>query len=76
LLALAFAVWIAFVMPANAELAVSDATGVPPDWMRIREQWESAHAARFVLQLGGFSALLASVLVEIPRGEAALPIAP
>ena len=71
LLALSFAVWIAFVMPANAELAVWDATGAPADWQRIRNQWEYAHLARFFLQLGGFCALLLSVLAETPGDEAA-----
>lgn len=67
LLALAFVVWIAFVQPANAELATWEATGAPGDWIRIRDQWEYAHAARFVLQLGGFSLLLASLLAETPE---------
>ncbi|MDQ2653795.1 MAG: DUF1772 domain-containing protein [Chloroflexota bacterium] len=71
LLALAFVVWIAFVMPANAELAVWDATGAPADWQRIRDQWEYAHLARFLLQLAGFCALLLSVLAETPGDEAA-----
>jgi hypothetical protein len=68
---LAFVVWIAFVMPANAELAVWDATGALADWRRIREQWEYAHLARFLLQLAGFCALLISVLAETPGDEAA-----
>lgn len=70
-LAAAFVVWIAFVMPANAELAVWDATSAPADWQRIRDQWEYAHLARFLLQLAGFCALLISVLVETPGDEAA-----
>jgi hypothetical protein len=72
LLALAFVVWIAFVMPANAELAVWDATGAPADWQRIRNQWEYAHLARFVLQLAGFCALLLSILVETPEEDTAV----
>ena len=71
LLAAAFAVWIAFVMPANADLAIWDATGAPADWQRIRDQWEYAHLARFLPQLAGFCALLISVLVETPGDEAA-----
>jgi hypothetical protein len=73
LLALAFVVWIAFVMPANVDLAAWSATEAPVDWMRIRDQWEYAHAARFALQLAGFSALLASVLGETPGEEAPAP---
>lgn len=71
LLALAFGVWIAFVMPANAELAAWAATAAPADWQRIRNQWEYAHLARFILQLGGFCALLVSVLAETPGDESA-----
>jgi hypothetical protein len=71
LLAVAFAVWIAFVMPANADLAIWDATEAPADWQRIRSQWEYAHLARFILQLAGYCALLISVLVETPGDEAA-----
>ncbi len=39
---------------------------VPPDWRRVRDQWEYAHAARFVMQLAGFGALILSVLSEAP----------
>ncbi len=51
-------------------LAAWTATGPPAEWMRIREQWEYTHAARFVLQLAGFSALLVSVLAETPGDPA------
>jgi hypothetical protein len=71
LMAVAFAVWIAFVMPANTELAAWDAAGAPANWQRIRDQWEYAHLARFFLQLTGFCALLLSVLAETPGDEAA-----
>ena len=71
LLGVAFVVWIAFVMPANTDLAAWDATGAPADWQRIRDQWEYAHLARFFLQLAGFCALLLSVLAETPGDEAA-----
>jgi hypothetical protein len=51
---------------------VADATrsapaSVPQLWMRLRDRWEYGHAAGFVLQMLGFSALLVSVLVETPR---------
>ena len=46
LLAVAFAVWLAYVLPANGQLAIWDAAGERPDWIAIRRQSEFAHAAR------------------------------
>jgi hypothetical protein len=66
LLALAFVVWIAFVMPAKTEPAAWDTTGAPADWQGVRDQWEYAHLVRLFLQLAGFCALLISVRAETP----------
>jgi hypothetical protein len=38
------------------------ARSIPRDWKEWRAQWEFSHAARFVLQLIGFGALLLSAL--------------
>jgi hypothetical protein len=72
LLALAFAVWLAVVQPVNVEIGDvgrSAPDAVPVAWARLRGRWEWGHAAGFVLQLGGFCALLISALVEIRRAE-------
>jgi len=62
-LALAFfVVWLGFTNPVNAETAKWTASSIPPDWSRWRSQWEYSHAARFVLHLIGFSALLISLI--------------
>jgi len=37
--------------------------------MGYRDRWEYGHATGFVFQLLGLSALIVSVLVEIPRGH-------
>jgi hypothetical protein len=64
-LAAALGAWFAFVAPMNAEVATWTPETVPPEWTRTRNQWEYAHAARFVLQLVGFGALLASVCAPL-----------
>jgi predicted PurR-regulated permease PerM len=65
-LALALVVWFAFVAPMNAEFAKWTVDSIPANWTQVRNQWEYAHATRFVLQLIGLGALLTSVLVETP----------
>jgi hypothetical protein len=42
--------------------------------MHLRDRWEYGHAAGFVLQLFGFSALVISVLVETPRKTASITL--
>lgn len=68
-LALALAIWFVFVAPMNAEFAQWRIDSIPENWTRVRSQWEYSHAARFVLQLIGFCALLLSVLVETPKNR-------
>jgi hypothetical protein len=66
-LLLAFGIWLAVVAPVNSEVAAvlrSAPASVPALWMRLRDRWEYGHAAGFVVQLLGLSALLLSVLVE------------
>lgn len=62
----ALASWLALVAPMNARFASWTAETIPPDWKRTRDQWEYAHAARFVLQLIGFGALLIGALMRRP----------
>ncbi len=64
-LALAFpVVFFLFIEPVNVVIEHATPQSIPSDWIRLRNQWEYAHAANFVLSLIGFSALLISVLVE------------
>jgi hypothetical protein len=64
---MAHVIWWIFINPVNAEISTWTPDTVPADWMRYRSQWEYTHAARAVLQIIGLSALVLSVLLEIPR---------
>ena len=66
LLALAFASWVAFVAPVNAELAKWTADSFPADWSHYRDRWEYAHATNAVIKLVALGALVLSVIVETP----------
>jgi hypothetical protein len=59
----AFWIWIA---PVNATMAPLTPETLPADWMRLRDQWEYTHAARALLQIIAFGALVFSILVETP----------
>jgi len=68
-LAAAFVIWLATVAPVNSQIGAawrSVPDSVPQLWMELRNRWEFGHAAGFVAQLIGFSALVYSVLVETP----------
>jgi Domain of unknown function (DUF1772) len=65
-LAVALAIWFAWILPVNIEISKWTAASVPENWMRLRDQWEYAHATRFIIQLIGFSTLILSILNEIP----------
>jgi len=55
---------------SNREIAEALRTApdsVPTLWLRLRSRWEYGHAVGFVIELTGFCALLASVLIETPR---------
>jgi hypothetical protein len=70
-LVLGFLSWLMLVEPVNRQIAAAlqtSPTTVPALWMGFRDRWEYGHATGFVFQLLGFSALIVSVLVEIPRG--------
>jgi hypothetical protein len=70
-LVLGFLTWLMLVEPINTQIAAASQTSptaVPALWMSFRDRWEYGHATGFVFQLLGLSALIVSVLVEIPRG--------
>jgi hypothetical protein len=69
LLGLWFVSWLALVAPVNAQIASALETApatAPGLWMSLRLRWEYGHAVGFVLELFGFCALVASVLVDTP----------
>lgn len=61
-----FWIWVA---PVNAALAPLSAETLPPDWTRLRDQWEFAHASRAILQIVALAALVVSILAELPRAS-------
>lgn len=66
LLTLAFASWVAFIAPVNAELATWTPDSFPADWSRYRDQWEYTYATNAVIKLVALSSLVLSVIVETP----------
>ena len=68
----AFWIWVA---PVNATMGPLTPETLPPEWVRLRNQWEYTHAARAVLQIIALAALVLSILVEtpanVPKGQAA-----
>ncbi|WP_231510250.1 DUF1772 domain-containing protein [Fischerella sp. PCC 9605] len=60
-------VFFLFTEPVNTVFRNSTPQSLPVNWMQLRNQWEYSHAARFVLQLIGFSMLLLSVILETPK---------
>jgi hypothetical protein len=66
-LLLAFVIWFAVVQQVNIQVAhalAADPTSGPTIWTQLRAKWEYGHAAGFVTQLVGLSALIISVLVD------------
>jgi hypothetical protein len=61
-----FGVWIFMTNAANAEVAKWSPQSIPANWGEWRRQWDYSHATRFVLQLVGFTALIAALLVTAP----------
>ena len=60
------AVWFWRVAPANAVLAAWTPRTLPADWTLVRDRWETGHAIHALCFGGGFSALVAALLAEIP----------
>lgn len=70
LVLLAFPVsYFLFIESVNVVVEQATPQALPSNWMQLRNQWEYAHAANFILLLLGFSALLVSVLIEIPTNR-------
>jgi hypothetical protein len=59
------AFWV-LVSPVNATMVPLTPDTLPPDWMRLRNQWEYTHAARAILQVVSLGAVVFSTLIEIP----------
>ena len=55
--------WWLLVYPANVELANWVNGPVPDDWTAWRARWEWGQAANGIVQLLGFAALIASLLI-------------
>lgn len=64
------AVWFAMVAPANGEMAQWTTIPLPDSWMDTRRHWEYGHAISAVLDLVGFGALIASVLIDNTEARA------
>jgi hypothetical protein len=67
MIVLALITWGLFVLPANGHITQWQVDVFPDDWTRWRDQWQFGQAGIFVLHLIGFSALLSSVIGEIPE---------
>jgi hypothetical protein len=65
--------WV-FVFPVNAVMIHWTPDTIPADWTEYRNQWEYAHAARALLQIIGFAALVMSVITETPRRAGDRPV--
>jgi Domain of unknown function (DUF1772) len=57
------------IEPVNGVIEQATARSVPTNWANLRDQWEYAHAANFIFSLASFSALVISVLVDVPQLE-------
>jgi hypothetical protein len=67
MIVLALVTWILFVLPANGHITQWQVDVFPPDWTRWRDQWQFGQAGIFVLHLIGFSALISSIIGELPE---------
>ena len=59
------AFWI-LIAPVNATMLAATPQTLPPDWMRLRSQWESTPAARAILEIVALGMYAISLLVESP----------
>lgn len=64
-LAVTHAIFWIWVAPVNAALLPLSPDTLPPDWTRLRDQWEFAHASRAILQIIALGALTISILAEL-----------
>jgi Domain of unknown function (DUF1772) len=58
--------FFAFTEPANRIIRSVTPNSIPGNWKQLRDQWEYSHLARFLCHFMAFSALMLSVLFEIP----------
>ena len=69
-LAIAFPlVYFLRIEPVNVVIEQATARSVPADWVRLRDQWEYAHAMNFIFGLVSFSAFVISILADAPQLE-------
>lgn len=62
LYSVALATWFLWVRPANNVLATWAPGPIPADFEQVRLQWETGHMAVAAIKLGGFVALVLSLL--------------
>ncbi|GAP96620.1 hypothetical protein NIES2104_31630 [Leptolyngbya sp. NIES-2104] len=68
-LAIAFpAIYFLRIEPVNVVIEQATAV-VSADWVRLRNQWEYAHAMNFIFSLVSFSAFVISIVVDAPQLE-------
>jgi Domain of unknown function (DUF1772) len=58
--------FFAFTEPANRIIRSVTPNSIPANWEQLRAQWEYSHLARFFCHLTALSALVLSILFEIP----------
>ena len=56
-------------VPIDEMMAGWTVATLPPDWMQIRDRWETYHTARTFVTLGGLAATLAGSLLPAGRVE-------
>jgi hypothetical protein len=59
-------IFFVFTFPTNVQ--TRNWTLLPTHWQALRNKWEYSHAVRAVLNLGGFSFLMATLLVRRRTG--------
>jgi hypothetical protein len=57
-------IWATLINPINRRTLSWSTETLPPDWPDVRDRWHALHAARLILCLVGFGALIASVLED------------
>jgi hypothetical protein len=62
LFAVALAVWLSVVAPANSVMANWRPGPVPPEFLTTRNRWETGHIVIACLKLAGFAAVVLAVL--------------
>jgi hypothetical protein len=56
-------------VPIDEVMAGWTVATLPPDWMQVRDRWETYHAARTFVTLGGLAATLAGALLPAGRAQ-------